>query len=64
MSGIAPPRAPADAIPALPHVSEKIDTRQDLKWCVMILAMQPCGVTGLPHSLQPRREKDIADGTF
>jgi hypothetical protein len=36
MSGIAPPRAPADAMPAFPHVLEKIDTRQDLKWCAAI----------------------------
>jgi hypothetical protein len=36
MSGIAPPRAPADVMPAFAHVLEKIDTRQDLKWCAAI----------------------------
>ncbi|WP_170136674.1 hypothetical protein [Mesorhizobium loti] len=40
MSGIAPPRAPADAMPAFPHVLEKIDTRQDLKWCAAILTVR------------------------
>jgi hypothetical protein len=41
VSGIAPPRAPADALPAFAHVSEKIDTRQDLKWCGVIFNPPP-----------------------
>ncbi|RWB59619.1 hypothetical protein [Mesorhizobium sp.] len=35
MSGIAPPRALAYALPAFPHALEKFDMRQELKWCAV-----------------------------
>ncbi|WP_256752214.1 hypothetical protein [Mesorhizobium sp. Mes31] len=55
MSGIAPPRALADALPAFAHVLEKIDMRQDLKWCAVILLAMPNqpGQADIRHLLCP-----------
>jgi hypothetical protein len=54
VSGISPPRALAIASSAFPHVSEKFNTRQDLKWSAVLF---DCAATQ-----QVLREHRFAEG--
>ncbi|WP_292484574.1 hypothetical protein [Mesorhizobium sp.] len=42
VSGISPPGALTDALSAFPHVLEKINMRQDLKWYAAVFDVLRC----------------------
>ncbi|SIT53395.1 hypothetical protein BQ8794_110201 [Mesorhizobium prunaredense] len=42
VSGISPPGALTDALSAFPHVLEKINMRQDLKWYAEVFDVLRC----------------------